>query len=81
MLRRLLKSSKPTVLGRWSINTDTAIRRAELAHCDNCGTCSIPEEKEYIQETQEKITTMLIVDDDIIDFTYAPGSFHLHAFN
>ena len=78
MIRRLFKPSKPTVLGRWSINTETAIRRAELAHCDNCGTCSIPEEKEPIQE---KITKMIIVDDDVINFTYAPGSFHLHAFN
>lgn len=79
MFRKLIfKPIKPTVLGRWSVNTETAIRRAELAHCDNCGTCSVPKEK---KDTKKKTQKMFIIDDDIIDLSYAPGSFHLHAFN
>ena len=49
----LFKTTKPLVLGRWSTGTSKEIieRRIAMAHCDNCGTCAIPEntkEKFYI---------------------------------
>ena len=55
MFRKLIfKPIKPTVLGRWSVNTETAIRRAELAHCDNCVTCSVPKEKKDTKKKNSK---------------------------
>ncbi len=42
---RFLKSFKPVVLGRWSTNKPTSamLRSIDLANCDSCGTCGVPE--------------------------------------
>ena len=73
----LFKTTKPLVLGRWSTGTSKEIieRRIAMAHCDNCGTCTVPE-----NTTREKISIkpMVILEDDVIDLGYAPGSFDLH---
>ena len=75
MFKNLFKGTKPVVLGRWSTNTTTDIieRRIAMAHCDNCGTCKVPETKPKIT-----IKPMVVLNDDVIDLGYAPGSFDLH---
>lgn len=75
MLRRLLfKPHKALPLGRWQTNTtfETIERKADLANCDSCGTCSIPE--------KEHKTSTFMVGDDIIDIgeLVTIGSFGLH---
>lgn len=44
MLRRFFTKNKPNKLGRWQIS-DAAVqhRKVDLANCDSCGTCTIPE--------------------------------------
>lgn len=78
MLRQLfnLKPQKPLPLGRWTTQTtmNEMERRADLANCDSCGTCSVPEN--YIQKTSK-----FVVQDDIIDVgdLICVGSFHLSS--
>ena len=75
MFKNLLKRNKPVVLGRWSTGTSTDIieRRIAMAHCDNCGSCKVPEPPPHI------IQPMAVVDDDVVYFGYAPGSFDLYS--
>lgn len=75
MFKNLFKGKKPVVLGRWSTNTTADIieRRIAMAHCDNCGTCKVPEPNPKI-----RIKPMVILGDDVVDLGYAPGSFDLY---
>ena len=75
MLRKLFfKPHKALPLGRWTTQTtaNEIERRADLANCDSCGTCSVP-------ENREKTSTFMIQDDivDIGDLVYV-GSYHLN---
>ena len=95
MFRKILfKPIKPTVLGRWSIDAETALRRAELAHCDNCGTCNTittikqgpgpapapsPPPPPIPPIPKTHSIPMVLLGDDVIDLGYAPGSFHIYA--
>lgn len=95
MFRKLIfKPIKPTALGRWSIDAETALRRAELAHCDNCGTCDTISTKNQgpgpapapspppppIQPIPKTPRIpMVLLGDDVIDLGYAPGSFDLYT--
>ena len=78
MLRQLfkLKSQKPLPLGRWTTQTtaNEMERRADLANCDSCGTCSVPENHGH------KTSTFVVQDDiiDVGDLIYV-GSFHLSS--
>ena len=85
MFKNLLKVHKPPVLGRWSIDTSTAITRAALANCDNCGTCTpyttpppIPPPPPLPPPPPAQ-PVMLVVDDDIIDLRGAmlSGAYYL----
>ena len=68
MFKNLLKVSKPPVLGRWSVDTSTAITRAALANCDNCGTCTPYSTPPPIPPPPPPPPpAMLVVDDDSID--------------
>lgn len=77
MLRRLLsmKTQKALPLGRWQtgVTKDEIERKADLANCDSCGTCSVPENK-------LKMSTFM-VGDDVIDIgdLITIGSFDLHS--
>lgn len=75
MFKNIFKRTKPVVLGRWSTGTSIEIveRRIAMAHCDNCGTCKIPEPK-----SKSKYNPMVLLGDDVIDLGYAPGSFDLY---
>ena len=44
---RFFKSLKPVQLGRWKTDksVDATLRLIDLANCDSCGTCTIPEKK------------------------------------
>lgn len=77
MLRRLLsmKPHKSLPLGRWQtgVTNDEIERKADLANCDSCGTCSVPENKQK--------TSTFMVGDDVIDIgdLITIGSFDLHS--
>ena len=75
MFSNIFKRSKPVVLGRWSTGTSLEIveRRIAMAHCDNCGTCEIPEIKPKI-----KNNPLVVLEDDVIDLGFAPGAFDLY---
>jgi hypothetical protein len=75
MFKNLFKSSKPIVLGRWSVDTATANTRAALANCDNCGTCTPYQSP----PRSPKQPSMLVVGDDVIDLRGAmlAGAYYL----
>ena len=82
MFKNLLKVHKPPVLGRWSVDTSTAITRAALANCDNCGTCTpytTPPPIPPPPPLPPAPPAMLVVDDDIIDLRGAmlSGAYYL----
>ena len=72
---RLLKQCKPVPLGRWNTNkpSQATLRLIDLANCDSCGSCAVPEKK------AEK-AQYLHVEGDVIEIGYMPllGSFELH---
>jgi len=72
---RIFKSLKPVPLGRWNTDKpiDATLRLIDLANCDSCGTCTVPEKR-------PKIERYLFVEGDVIDIGYMPlpGSFELH---
>lgn len=80
MFKNLFKSTKPIVLGRWSVDTATANTRAALANCDNCGTCT-PYSKPPLIPRPPVQPSMLVVGDDIIDLRGAmlSGTMYLPA--
>ena len=77
MLRRLLsmKTQKALPLGRWQtgVTINEIDRKADLANCDSCGTCGVPEHKTK--------TSTFMVGDDVIDVgdLITIGSFDLHS--
>ena len=75
---RLLKVIKPVALGRWKTDKplDATLRLIDLANCDSCGTCTIPE------QTPEE-PTYLLVEDSVVNNSYIPlpGSFDLYYKN
>lgn len=80
---RLFKRVKPIRLGRWSTAkpNEAILRQIDLANCDACGTCTIPEQKKPIKVHIEE--RYLFVEGDVIDLGYMPlpGSFELHSKN
>jgi hypothetical protein len=79
MFKRILKSNKQLLLGRWRVdeNLIDINRKIDLANCDSCGTCSVPEYKQNnLIKTYDK--NEFLYDDNINDFGIYPGSFTLH---
>ena len=62
MLKHIFKkSNKQLLLGRWNTNNNLIDinRRIDLANCDSCGACNVPQESEYVEE-------ITIVDDILL---------------
>ena len=49
---RIFKSLKPVPLGRWNTDKpiDATLRLIDLANCDSCGTCTVPEKRPKIEK-------------------------------
>lgn len=77
---RIFKSLKPVPLGRWNTDKpiDATLRLIDLANCDSCGTCTVPEKKPKMKVHIEE--RYLFVEGDVIDIGYMPlpGSFELY---
>ena len=81
MFKRILKRNKPLLLGRWRVdeNLIDVNRKIDLANCDSCGTCSVPEYKQNnLIKTYGKNDKELLYDDNINDLGIYPGTFTLH---
>lgn len=67
---RIFKSLKPVPLGRWNTDKpiDATLRLIDLANCDSCGTCAVPEKKPKMKVHIEE--RYLFVEGDVIDIGY-----------
>lgn len=76
---RIFKKIKPVHLGRWDTakSNEAILRQIDLANCDSCGTCTVPNQKKIKVHMRERY---LFVEGDVIDLGYIPlpGSFELH---
>ena len=63
---RIFKSLKPVPLGRWNTDkpVDATLRLIDLANCDSCGTCTVPEKKPTV--VQKKLLGMPVLISRII---------------
>ena len=66
------KSNKKLLLGRWNVNKNLSDinRKIDLANCDQCGTCNIPDYKKKIEK--------VIIEDDVIDINIPISSFDVY---
>ena len=78
MFKRILKRNKPLLLGRWRVdeNLIDINRKIDLANCDSCGTCSVPEYKQ--NKIEKNIDKYTLHHDNIVDIGIHPGSFTLY---
>lgn len=75
MFRNIFKkSNKQLLLGRWKTNNNLIDinRKIDLANCDSCGTCNVPDYKQSVEK-------MIVVDDDIVDINIPLQSFSLNG--
>lgn len=58
----MFKQWKPVPLGRWNTNkpSQATLRLIDLANCDSCGTCPLPEKKPNVDR-------YLHVEGDVVD--------------